>query len=121
MNNINLPQIQEVTRVLNYRSSTAASTSATDRQKCPLTGRITQILLHFPAGCNALVRTKVLHNGLSILPTDDWIALDDTTPIYPMNWPVNITDYLDVVIENTDAVFAHTLTITITITGVEGV
>jgi hypothetical protein len=81
----------------------------------PFKGKITQITVHFPNGCNALVQVAVSWKGNQILPISGFIALNDTTPQFSANTPVQNDDLLTVQINNGDAGNAHTITVIISI------
>jgi hypothetical protein len=81
----------------------------------PVTGKITQITVHFPNGCNALVNVAVFWKNTQILPIAGFLALNDTTPQFFVNTPVQKNDPLIVQINNGDAANAHTVSVVISV------
>ena len=80
-------------------------------------GNITQILRHWPNGCNALVDVAVGYEGESILPNNGYVSLNDVTVITAgLHEPINKDNNIWVEIANADAVHTHTITLTVTVT-----
>ena len=87
----------------------------------PLSGKITQIIPHWPDGCNALVDVGFGHGGVWVMPknVDTYVALNDATPVINVNEPVFKGEELWMVVMDGDLVNPHAITIVVTIVGVE--
>lgn len=85
----------------------------------PLTGRIIQILRHWPDGCDALVDIAVGHADTWVAPeqTDMFVALNDATPVLTVDEPTVKAEELWMIVRNTDGVNAHSITVTFVIEG----
>lgn len=88
---------------------------------CPLTGKITSVTIHFPAGCNALVHIAFGHGGVWVTPSEinTFLSLNDATPVFPVSEPVMKNEYLWAEIRNGDGVNAHSVSVIATIVGRE--
>ncbi len=82
-------------------------------------GIITQVVLHFPKGCKALVYVRVGVAGKDglhwICPESDFIALDDTTQSYSVYYPVHKGDRIVAEIYNYDQEYEHRIGIIVTV------
>jgi hypothetical protein len=83
---------------------------------------VIKVLRHWPAGCMGLVDMRISADNSSFLPAQGFVALDDalvttelnSNPIYvKAGSPVSLD------IQNTDAVFAHGPSATLTIVEVK--
>ena len=95
----------------------AVSTGETWEEKCPYNGEVTELVIHFPGGCNALVDVAFGIGTKQITPRVGFIALDGATPHWryePTN-PVKMNDVIWVKVENTDTVSTYTITAVVTI------
>jgi hypothetical protein len=107
----------ERTEQVNFRQVLAALQGVRLTEIVPIDGIITSISLHFPLGCAALVNIAVGYQTKQILPMmQGFVALDNATPVYPINERVKKNDTLWCVMTNGDAINAHTPTVAITIT-----
>ena len=111
----------EVTKDVTLRAALNPLTGMKVSLPSPLTGRITQLLLHWPAGCNALVDIAFGHGDTWVLPSavDTFIALDAATPIFNISEPVSKGQELWIVARNGDAINPHTVSVSAVILGVE--
>lgn len=112
------------TRTVDFRHEVASETGVEAKKPCPITGYVSAVVIHWPAGCAGLVQVAVAHlqegaggRATGIVPTDSgvYLALDDTTPIFNVYFPVKRGDYFMVVIRNTDMVNSHTISVDIII------
>ena len=112
----------ESTRTVDFRETVDASTGVEAKKPCPIDGYVTAIIIHWPLGCSGLVQVAVVHlrggvggTQTGIVPTDSgiYLALEDTTPIFNLYFPVKRGDYFMAVIRNTDNTFAHTISVDI--------
>lgn len=108
------------TREVPLRATVAKSTGTRIKKPSPLTGRITQIIRHWPPGTQAYVDVAVGHKDTWVLPseTDTFVALDSATPVVTVSEPVGKGEMLWAVINNTDSLNPHTITVTFIIEGV---
>lgn len=83
---------------------------------------IIKVLRHWPAGCMGLVDMRLSADNTSFLPAQGFVALDDalvpteltSNPIY-----VKAGAPVSLLVQNTDAVFAHGPSVTLTIVEVK--
>jgi len=115
-----MPTMAVVTREIVLRETVQPLTGTRVVKSSPLTGRITQLVLHFPNGCNALVDVAIGHKDTWVCPNeiDTFIALNDATPVLTIDEPIEKGEEMWMVIRNTDGVNAHAISVTFTIVGV---
>ncbi len=86
-------------------------------QKAPFTGRITEVTMQFPRGCNNLVEIVfgVRRGGsyISVIPYNGledgtFIALEDAIKPFRVNIPVKLDDEVFAQLSNTDGAWPHT-------------
>lgn len=106
-----MPRIEH----LRFQQVVPALQGMTLQDQVPMHGRITQITVHFPNGCNALVDVAVSHKSSQVLPVSGFIALNDTTTQFPLDTKVQQGDDLTVQINNGDAANPHAITVVISI------
>jgi hypothetical protein len=99
-------------------TTVASATQVTLADTSPIEGMVTDITLHFPDGCNALVEIRCLINQVQVLPVTGFIALNNTTKDFSVNRTIRKNDKLRVVIANRDAANAHTPSIIWNLEGV---
>ena len=87
----------------------------------PLTGRIKSVAMHFPEGCDALVHVAFGHGEVWVFPSeiDTFISLNDATPVFPSNEPVEKGEHLWAEIQNADGGHPHSIAVIVTVVGVE--
>lgn len=114
------PAVGVVTRNPRLRHVVQPNTGVRVWVKCPLTGKITQIVPHWPDGADALVDVAFGHSDTWVMPpgTDTFVALNDATPVMNVNEPVIKGEELWMIVNNHDAVNPHAITIAITVVGV---
>lgn len=86
----------------------AAETEVTLYEFSPLSGKVANITLHFPNGCNSLIEIACYINQIQVLPITGVIALNDATVTFPVDRSVRRSDKLRVKIANKDTVNEHT-------------
>jgi len=88
-------------------------------KEVPFDGQITQVIVHFPSGCNALVevRVGVYQEGTVhwICPKEGFLALDDVTLTFNIFWPVRKKDRVCAEIYNYDDRYYHRIGITVVV------
>jgi hypothetical protein len=93
----------------------AMGSGVTIEEKITLTGFVKEVTIHWPAGCNALVDVAVEYETTRFCPRQGFIALNDTTPTFPFNFPVVKDHNIRVIMQNRDGGFVHNITVTVTI------
>ena len=114
----------ESTRTVDFREAVDSSTGVEAKKPCPIDGHVSTVIIHWPPGCTALVDVAVVHlqagpggRQTGIVPTDSgiFLALDDTTPIINLYFPVKRGDFFGVTIRNRDNTFEHTISVDIVV------
>ncbi len=115
-----LPTMAVVTRDVNLRVTLLPNTGQRITKSSPLTGRIVQLIPHFPDGCNSLVDMAIGHGDTWILPNqiDTFIALNDATPVLTVDEPIEKGEEIWMIARNGDAGFQHAVSCAVTIIGV---
>jgi len=76
--------------------------------------------IHFPGGCNALVDVRVVigYKGgeeVQVCPIEyQYVALDDANYYFDVDRDVRRDDYVQVVINNHDSTWTHTISVILT-------
>ncbi|MDO9581061.1 MAG: hypothetical protein Q7J06_10940 [Bacteroidales bacterium] len=114
-----LPPMAQITREVVLSVTVQPLTGTRVARPSPLTGRITQIVRHWPDGCDSLVDLAVGHKDTWLLPsaTDNYIALNDATPVVTLNEPIEKNEELWMIVRNGDGGFPHAITTTFIIEG----
>ncbi len=85
-------------------------------EDAPFNGHITEVLRHYPLGCNALVDIAVGYADEQFLPNSGHVALDDvTTRTTNLSIPVVKGNPIWVDLINSDSTNAHTITVTVVV------
>ncbi|MBU0847448.1 hypothetical protein KKH23_09720 [Patescibacteria group bacterium] len=110
-----------VTRDVNLRVTLLVNQGQRIWKPSPITGRIVQLIPHWPDGCNALVDIAIGHKDTWIYPneTDTFVALNDATPVLTVDEPITKGEDIWLIGRNGDGGFPHAISCTITIIGVE--
>ena len=117
-----LEPMEAMTRDVNIRMALAPLTGDRASKPSPLTGRIVQIVPHWPDGCNALVDIAVGRSDhIWIYPNevDTYAALNDATPVLMVSEAIGKGEGLWMIGRNGDAVNPHAISCTFVIIGVE--
>ncbi len=116
-----MPPMTVVTRDVNLRVLLEPNTGTRVSRPSPLTGRIVQLIPHWPDGCNALVDVAVGHKDTWIYPhlVDTFVALNDATPVLTVNEPIEKGEEIWMIVRNADGREQHAITVTATLIGVE--
>lgn len=116
-----IPTMAAITRDVNLRVTLLSNTGQRITKSSPLTGRIVQLIPHFPNGCNALVDMAVGHKDTWVLPhlIDTYIALNDATPVLTIDEPIEKGEEIWMIGRNGDAAWPHAISCAVTIIGVE--
>ena len=100
---------------LNFRETLASGQGLRVMQSFREAGKITQIMFHFPRGCNALVSMMLLKDEHPFYPIRGYLALNDATPVYYVNADYHSYEPLTVEFMNQDADNPHTVSCTVVI------
>lgn len=111
----------EVTKQVKFKETLDPLEGIEVEARSPLRGEITSITIHWPEGCDSLVDIAVGHDGTFLCPNepDTFLALNNATPTFPMKEPVVWDERLWGILRNTDGGNPHTVSVIITIVGVE--
>lgn len=114
------PPMAVVTRDVNLRVVVQPLTGTRVTKPSPLTGRMVQLIPHWPDGCDALVDIAIGHKDTWIYPhlVDNFVALNDATPVLTVDEPITKGEEIWMIVRNTDGGNEHAITVTATIIGV---
>lgn len=101
---------------LNFRETVGTLSEITKAKTCQTKGTINQITMHFPSGCNALVDVAVFKNSQQIVPDTGFISLNDATPQFFIDKPIDVGDEITVRFVNADSAWPHTISVIVGIT-----
>lgn len=109
-----------VTREVNLRVTLLANQGQKVSKTSPLTGRMVQLIPHFPGGCFQLVDMAVGHRDTWILPhqVDTYIALNDATPVLTIDEPIERGEEIWMIGRNGDGANPHAISCAVIIIGV---
>lgn len=120
---VNLAAVAEVTgapmpakriELIQYERNLVGGTGIRMYENSPFTGLIMAVTVHWPAGCWGLVDVAVWHGNFQFCPREGFIALNDATPTYYFNEPVQMNEEIWVDIAN-HALGAHRVTVTVSV------
>jgi len=116
-----MPSMTAITRDVNLRVTLLPNQGQRITQPSPLTGRMVQLIPHFPDGCDALVDMAIGHKDTWIYPhrVDTYVALNDATPVLTVDEPIAKGEEVWMIGRNGDGVNQHAISCAITIIGVE--
>ena len=116
-----MPSMTAITRDVNLRVTLLPNQGQRITQPSPLTGRMVQLIPHFPDGCDALVDMAIGHKDTWIYPhrVDTYVALNDATPVLTVDEPIAKGEEVWMIARNADGVNQHAISCAITIIGVE--
>ena len=101
-----------------YKITTAKTSSSTTLKYSPITGTVTSITVHFPAGCQQRVELFLWYKRMQVFPhPPDGLVGDDMTKTYPLYQSILNHDPLEIRILNHDTVNPHTVVATVHIDG----
>jgi hypothetical protein len=84
-------------------------------ENAPFAGTIRQVVIHWPDGCNALVDVRVGHGNKQFCPNEGFLALNDATPSFDFEEPVDDHEEIWVEIANGDSAYEHSITATVSL------
>ena len=100
---------------LNFRETLASGQGLRVTQNFRAGGKVTQVMFHFPGGCNALVSMRLMKDELPFYPIRGYMALNDATPIYYANAEYYPREPLTVEMVNADEDNPHTVSCSVVI------
>jgi len=100
---------------LNSRITVPSLDTVTDTISAPMSGTLTQIIMHFPPGCLSYVEVSVNHGGKNICPSTGSIALDNATPPFQIHEEVMVGDPIIITYTNHDDTYDHTISVILTL------
>ena len=100
---------------LNFRETVQPGLGRRVTQSFREAGKITQVMFHFPGGCNALVSMRLLKDLHPFYPIRGYLALNDATPVYYVQADYYANEPITIEILNQDAVNPHTVSCTVVI------
>lgn len=83
----------------------------------PFSGYIKEVSPHWPDGCDHLVDVRVGHGTKQFCPNEGFLALNDVTPTYYFNEPVDDHEEIWVELRNADGANRHAITVTVNLEG----
>jgi len=115
-----IPPMAAITRDVNLAVTLPPLQGQRVAKPSPLTGRIVQLIPHWPGGCNALVDMAIGHRDTWIYPNevDTYVALNDATPVLTVDEPIEKGEEIWMIGRNGDGVNPHSISCAITIIGV---
>lgn len=121
-----IPTMAQVTKGVSIEVTAQPLQGVKNSKYSPLTGRITQVIPHWPSGCEdpatgiPLVDIAFGHADTWVYPgeVDTFLALNDVTPVINISEPITRGEELWINVRNGDSVNPHTVSITLTIIGV---
>lgn len=108
-------KLEQILYSYNLAIAGAPGSQVTLMEYAPFKGFIKEVTPHWPLNCNALVDIRVGHGVTQFCPREGFLALNDATPSYPFNEPVDNHEEIWVEMINTDGGFTHNITVTVTI------
>ena len=114
-----MPSMATITKEVVLRVTLQPLTGTRIARPSPLTGRIVQIVRHFPDGCDGNVDLAVGHRDTWVLPNaiDNYVALNNATPVVTVDEPIEKGEEIWMVVRNGDGANPHSITTTVVIEG----
>ena len=78
-------------------------------------GKIIHVMMHFPRGCNSLVRARILKDERNFYPSREYFALDNATPEWYPDVNYRARELLTFEALNGDGANPHTVSGSVTI------
>lgn len=119
--------VPRITRQVSFRYKLDPLKGVKLVEGSPLAGTITEILMNWPSGCEDIATGEGLvdiafgHKDKWVFPhiPNTFLCLSNTTPLFRISEPVGKGEELWVVFRNADLVNVHTVSVAVTIEGVE--
>jgi len=109
--------VEKKSEVILFSRTVPAATGVRIFERPQFSARVTEVVIHWPLGCNGLVDVAVNRGSERVLPRYNYISLNNVTLAYKFGEGQDVDSGVDlwVDIANADAVWAHTITVTITL------
>jgi hypothetical protein len=109
--------VQKKAEVILFSRTVPAATGVRIFERPQFSARVTEVVIHWPPGCNGLVDVAVNRGSERVLPRYNYISLNNVTLDYKFGEGQDIDNGIDlwVDIANADAVWPHTITVTATL------
>jgi len=122
-----MPTMAQVTRGVTIQVTAQSCQGVKISETSPLTGTITEVMPHWPDGCEdpatgvPLVEIAFGHSDTWVYPgeVEKYLALNNVTPVLRISEPVIKGEELWMDVRNGDSVNPHTVSVTLTVIGVE--
>lgn len=108
-------KIEQIPYSYNLAVAGAINSRVTLSEYSPFDCKVKVVTIHWPANCNALVDVMVGHGVTQFCPREGYLALNDATPSYPFDEPVDEREEIWVEMINGDGGFTHNITVTVTV------
>jgi len=86
-------------------------------EDAPFDGYIKEVTIHWPDGADSLVDVRIEHRGKQFCPNpaygQKYLALNDATPTYAFNEPMESTRPITVEMRNTDSGNSHAISVSV--------
>lgn len=111
------------TEQINFQEVLPALGGVRNEKYAPFDGKIVSVMFNFPDGCYDaatglfLVDMAFGHGSEQIFPNEGFLALNKVAPIFPVSELVKANDVLWIIMENTDGLNPHGVSISATIVG----
>ena len=105
------------TQQINFRYTVQPGQGLRAVEQVPLDGIISSVCFHFPPGAMGWVQVAFGHGYKQIMPIAGFLQLDNATPVFPAAEVVHRNEDIWVVIQNTDGINPHTISVIATIDG----
>ena len=105
------------TQQINFRYLVPAGQGIRATEEVPLDGIISSVCFHFPPGAMGWVQVAFGHGYKQIMPISGFLQLDDATPVFPASEVVHRNEEVWVIIQNTDGINPHTISVIATLEG----
>lgn len=115
------PTMAMTTRQVSLHATMEHETGTRIPKPSPLTGKIVQIMPHWPPGCLTYVDIAFGHGDSWVMPSevDTYLSLDNATPVFQYNEPISKGEMLWMICRNADTIWPHTVSVVVTIEGVD--
>ena len=100
---------------LNFRQTVLPSTGYKQTQSYFRAGKVTQLIFHFPPGCNGLVDMVLLKDEQPFYPLSGTLALDNATPVIYVDADCYAKEPFTLIVSNRDSANSHSPTCTVSI------
>jgi len=110
-----MAQAEELTKELqiSFRETVPPGQGILVEDYFAFAGKIIHVMMSFPPGCNNLVLARLLKDRSPFYPKAGFLALDNTSPVYPTYIDYYEREPLGFEVQNQDSVNPHTISCTV--------